>query len=465
MLRQMNFYGRRGAVAAAIALLASCGGGGGGNGSGFFPITGPAPAPTQPEVTPVVARHTVSGTVTGLVGSLVLQSNAGDDLTLTADGKFTFATAIAEGSAYAVSVRTQPFWQFCAVTKGSGTVTADVADVAVSCSAAVAEVSTLAGSGAFGALDGNGTAATFADPYGIVVDKNGGLIVSDVGRNRVRKITADGNVTTFAGNNTTATVDGNGTAASFNNLTAIALAPSGDLYAAEFIGNRIRRITPAADVTTFVGTGAGGSVDGNAASATFTGPIAMTLDGAGNIYLAELNTALIRKITPSGDVSTLAGSGGFGFANGTGAAASFARPYGIAADAAGNLFVADSDNNRIRKVTPAGVVTTFAGSGAAGAADGAAASASFQRPGGVAFDTAGNLYVADTGNSILRKITPQGVVSTVAGQAGAMGSQNGIGAAARFSEPSGVAVGTDGTIYVADTLGNRIRKVAPVGAP
>ncbi|SFP28692.1 NHL repeat-containing protein [Variovorax sp. 770b2] len=462
MTSQMNFYGRRGAVAAAIALLASCGGGGNG-GSGFFPIT--APAPVQPVVTPVVAKHTVSGTVTGLVGNLVLQSNAGDDLTLTADGKFTFATGIAEGSTYAVSVRTQPFWQFCAVTRGSGTVTADVGDVTVACSAAVGQVSTLAGSGAIGALDGNGTAATFADPYGIVIDKNGGLIVSDVARNRVRKIAANGDVTTFAGNNTTATVDGNGTAASFNNLAAIALAPSGDLYVAEFSGNRIRKITPAADVTTFVGTGAGGSVDGNAANATFTGPIAMTLDGAGNIYLAELNTSLIRKITPAGDVTTLAGSGGFGFAEGTGAAASFARPYGIAADAAGNLFVADSDNNRIRKVTQAGVVTTFAGSGAAGAADGAAASATFQRPGGVAFDPAGNLYVADTGNSILRKITPEGVVSTVAGQAGVMGSQNGIGSAARFSEPSGVAVGADGTVYVADTLGNRIRKIAPVGAP
>lgn len=457
MFFQVNFYGRCGAVAGAIALLASCGGGGGSNGAGFV-------SPVAP-VSPVVKKHTVGGTVTGLTGSLALQSNAGDDLQLTADGKFTFSTALAEGSTYEVRVRTQPFWQFCTVTKGSGTVTADVGDVAVACSAAQAQVSTLAGSGSSGALDGNGTAATFADPFGIVIDKNGGLIVSDVGGNRVRKITANGDVTTFAGNNNAATIDGNGTAASFNGLTAIALAPSGDLYAAEFSGNRIRKISPAADVTPFVGTGAGTSVDGNATNATFTGPIAMTVDSAGNIYMAELNTSLIRKITSAGDVTTLAGSGGFGFADGTGAAASFYRPYGIAIDAAGNLFVADSENNRIRKVTPGGVVTTFAGSGAPGAADGAAASATFQRPGGVAFDAAGNLYVADTGNSVLRKITPAGVVSTLAGQAGVMGSQNGIGSAARFRQPSGVAVGADGTIYVADTLGNRIRKVVPVGAP
>jgi sugar lactone lactonase YvrE len=448
------FYGRCGAVAGAIALLASCGGGGGNNGGGAF----------LPIVPPVVTKYVVGGTVTGLAGSLVLQNNAGDDLQVTADGKFSFATAIAAGSNYAVTVRTQPFWQFCTVTKGSGTVTATSPTSAVACSAAKPQVSTLAGSGASGALDGKGTAATFADPFGIVIDKNGGLIVSDVAGNRVRKITANGDVTTFAGDGKFETINGNGGVASFNALTAIALAPSGDLYAAEFSGNRIRRITPAADVTTFLGTNTAGSVDGNAATASFTGPIAMTVDGAGNLYLAELNTSLIRKITPAGDVETLAGSGGFGYAEGTGSAASFYRPYGIAVDAAGDIFVADSENNRIRRVKGR-VVTTFAGSGAPGAADGEALSATFNRPGGLAFDTAGNLYVADTSNSILRKITPQGVVSTVAGQAGVMGSQNGIGSAATFSQPSGVAVAADGTIYVADTLGNRIRKIAPVGAP
>jgi len=462
---RVNFYGRCGAVAAAIALLASCGGDGASNGVGSVsPVADPPQTELAP-VTPVVEKHTVGGTVTGLIGSLVLQSNSGDDLQLTADGKFSFSTALAEGSTYEVGVRTQPLWQFCTVTKGSGTVTADVGDVAVACAAAVAQVSTLAGSGKSGWTDGSGTAASFADPFGIVLDKSGALFVSDVAGNRVRKVTASGDVTTFAGNGNLATVDGNGTAASFNGLTAIALAPSSDLYAAEFDGNRIRKISPAADVTPFVGTGAATSVDGNATTGTFTGPIAMTVDSAGNIYVAELNTSLIRKITPAGDVITLAGSGGFGFADGTGAAASFYRPYGIAIDAAGDLFVADSENNRIRKVTQGGVVTTFAGSGVAGSADGEAASASFQRPGGLAFDAAGNLYVADTSNNLLRKITPEGRVSTLAGQAGVMGALDGIGSAASFSQPYGLAVGADGTIYVADSVGNRVRKVVPVAAP
>jgi streptogramin lyase len=460
VLGQVSFYGRCGAVAGAIALLASCGGGGGGgnnDGGFFFP-------PVAPAV--VVEKHVIGGTVTGLVGSLVLQNNAGDDLTLTADGKFSFATSIATGSAYAVSVRSQPYWQFCTVTKGSGTVTADVGDVAVTCAQAAAQVSKLTGSGASGSANGNSDTASFADPFGILIDKNGELIVSEVAGNRVRKITASGDVTTFAGNGGAAdTVNGNGTAASFNGLTAIGLAPSGDLYAAEFIGNVIRKITPTADVSEFAGQKATpGTVDANGAAARFTGPIAMTIDGAGTIFLAELNTALIRKITPAGDVVTLAGSGP-GFANGVGGAAKFRLPYGIAVDAAGNLFVADSENNLIRQVAPNGEVTTFAGNGTAGAQDGPGDSATFLRPGGLAFDALGNLYVADTGNSLLRKITPARVVSTVAGKALEMGKQNGIGNAARFSQPYGLTIGADGTIYVADTLNNQIRKVVPVAAP
>lgn len=445
LFSQASFYGRCGAVVGAIALLASCGGGGGGGG-GFFPIPGPV-------VPPVVTKHSVGGTVSGLAGgTLVLQNNAGDDIQLTANGKFSFATAVASGSAYAVTVRTQPLWQFCTVTKGSGTIAADVGDVAVACTAAAAQVSTFAGSGSSGKADGNGTAASFSDPFSIVLNKSGELLVSDLGNNRLRKISANGDVITYAGNNSGASVDGNGIAASFNGLTAIGLAPSGDLYAAEFSGNRIRKITPAADVGPFVGNGTAGAADGNGTNATFTGPIAMTVDGAGHIYVAELNTGLIRRITPAGDVDTWVGAG------------VFLRPYGLVVDAAGNLLVADSGNNRIAKVTPDRVVSTFAGSntGVDGSADGPVLSATFWNPGGLAFDAGGNLYVADTSNGALRKITPAGVVSTLAGTAGQSGFQNGIGKDARFSQPYGLTVAADGTIYVADALNNRIRKVTPV---
>jgi hypothetical protein len=191
---RVNFLGRSGALAGAIALLASCGGGGGGGGGGgvgvgLLPIVAPPP----------VVTHTVGGSVTGLVGALVLQNNAGDDLKLSADGKFTFATRVTEGAAYEVSVRTQPLWQFCIVSKGSGKAAADVADVAVACSAAAAQVSTWAGSDTTGSADGHGTSATFETPLGLVVDKSGGLIVSDPINGLLRKISPTGDVSTFAG--------------------------------------------------------------------------------------------------------------------------------------------------------------------------------------------------------------------------------------------------------------------------
>lgn len=464
---RVSFYGRCGAVAGAIVLLASCGGGGGGGGAGFLPIVAPA-QPQTPETpqTPVVVTHTVGGTVAGLTGSLVLQNNAGDDLKLSANGKFTFTTALAEGSAYEVSVRTQPLWQFCTVTKGSGKASADVGDVAVACSAAVAQVSTFAGSGATGSASGNGNAASFYLPYSVVVDKNGGLLVSDVGTNLVRKITPTGDVTTFAGGGSGGgSLDGNGTAASFGGLAGLALDAAGNAYATEVSGHRIRKITPAADVTTFAGSGVPSSIDGHGTSATFYGPASAATDAAGNIYVIELLGAVVRKITPAGDVTTLAGSGTSGFADGTGAAASFSQAYGIATDTTGNVYVADGGNNRIRKITPGGVVTTLAGSGGIGAADGAGNSASFYMPGGLTVDSDGTIYVADTGNSLLRRITPAGIVSTIAGQPGVLGAQDGIGAAATFRQPYGVTVDASGTLYVADTFGNLIRKVTPVRAP
>ncbi|MDM0021918.1 NHL repeat-containing protein [Variovorax saccharolyticus] len=395
----------------------------------------------------------------------MLQNNEGDDLKLSVDGKFTFAAALADGLAYEVSVRTQPLWQFCTVTQGSGKASAAVIDVAVACSAAAAQVSTFAGSGTIGSVNGNGTAASFYLPYSVVVDKNGSLLVSDTATNLVRKISPAGDVTTFAGGSSGTSQDGNGTAASFSGLSGLALDPTGNAYAAEFGGNRIRKITPAADVTTLAGNGSIGSLDGHGSSATFNTPSSVATDVDGNIYVLEFIGAVVRKVTPAGNVTTLAGSGIAGFADGTGAAVSFGQAYGIATDAVGNVYVADSSNNRIRKITPGGVVTTLAGSGQIGATDGAGSSASFSMPGGLTVDSDGNVYVADTGNSLLRKITPAGVVSTLAGQPGVLGAQNGIGAAATFKQPYGVTVDAVGNLYVADTFGNLIRKITPIPAP
>ena len=191
----------------------------------------------------------------------------------------------------------------------------------------------------------------------------------------------------------------------------------------------------------------------------------MAVDSADNLYVADRNNHTIRKITSGGVVSTLAGSAGAtGSAAGTGSAARFNYPEGVAVDSASNLYVADSYNHTIRKITSDGVVSTLAGSaGNAGSADGTGSAARFNGPSGVAVDSAGNLYVGDYGNHTIRKITSSGVVSTLAGLAGARGSADGTGSAARFNSPNGVTLDSAGNVYVADNQNSTIRKITSGG--
>ena len=182
------------------------------------------------------------------------------------------------------------------------------------------------------------------------------------------------------------------------------------------------------------------------------------MDGSGNLYVADASNNRIRLITTNGTVSTFAGSGTAALIDGTGTAASFYYPYGIAIDAAGNLYVADERNNAIRKITSSGVVTTLAGSGSVGSADGTGAAASFSNPTGVAVDSAGNIYVTDVGNNEIRKITPAAVVTTVAGSAKS-GFADGTGAAAEFEYPYGLSIDPKGNIYVSDQGNEKIRKI------
>jgi serine/threonine-protein kinase len=211
--------------------------------------------------------------------------------------------------------------------------------------------------------------------------------------------------------------------------------------------------TTTASVSTFAGSGNAGSVNGFANTASFNVPLSIAADAAGDVYVADLGNNLIRKINVNGIVSTLAGSGADGAANGAGAVASFSAPNGVAVDAAGTVYVADYGNNLIRKITPNGVVTTLAGSGAAGNANGTGTAASFFGPVGICTDPAGNVYVADYGNNLIRKITPTGVVTTFAGADGA-GSFNG---------PTGVTAGAGGNVYVADYGNDRIALINPNG--
>ncbi len=327
-------------------------------------------------------------------------------------------------------------------------------------------VSTLAGTpGVQGNADGSGAAASFSYLSGIATDSAANIYVADKWNSTIRKITSDGVVTTLAGTpGIYGSADGSGPAASFYYPTGVATDSAGNVYVADY--NIIRKITPAGVVSTLAGTpGVGGSSDGIGAAASFNYPSGIAADSLGNVYVADSNNDTIRKITPAGVVSTLAGTPGVtGSTDGTAAAASFYFPTGVATDSAGNVYVADSDNDTIRKITPAGRVSTLAGTPAIyGSADGTGAAASFTGPDGVATDIAGNVYVADFDNNTIRKITPAGVVTTLEGTPGIYGSANGTGAAASFHFPAGLATDSAGSIYVADSGNNTIRKISPTG--
>jgi len=263
-------------------------------------------------------------------------------------------------------------------------------------------------------------------------------------------------------------IDATGAEASFTHPSGVAADGAGNIYVADFYGYTVRQITRAGEVSTLAGaTGLRGSTDAAGAAARFSGPRGVAIDSAGNVYVADANNSTIRKITSAGEVSTFAGAADSfpGNTDATGAAARFFAPEGIAIDSADNLYVADTNNNTIRKITPVRVVTTFAGSteGRAGTADGTGAAARFFHPEGVAIDRAGNLYVADRLNYTIRKITPAGVVTTLAGStAGRAGSADGTGAAARFNTPLGLATDSAGNVYVADHYNSAIRKITPV---
>jgi sugar lactone lactonase YvrE len=329
-------------------------------------------------------------------------------------------------------------------------------------------VTTLAGTaGSSGSANGTGAAARFNGPEGVAVDGAGNVFVADYKNNTIRKITPTGVVTTLAGSaGASGSADGTGTAARFHSPQGVAVDGAGNVFVAD--GATIRKITPTGVVTTLAGSaGASGSADGTGTAARFSDPFGVAVDGTGNVFVADCSNNTIRKITPSGVVTTLAGTAGSsGSADGTGAAARFGDPEGVAVDGAGNVFVADSNNNTIRKITPAGVVMTLAGAAdSSGSADGTGASARFNGPNDVAVDGAGNVFVADSGNNTIRKITSTGVVTTLAGSAAAdSGSADGMGAAARFSYPEGVAVDGAGNVFVVDYWNSTIRKVTPAGA-
>jgi sugar lactone lactonase YvrE len=467
---------------------------------------------TNVALTCTINAFSVGGTVTGLTGSgLVLQDNGGDDLAVSSSGSFVFATSVASGVSYNVTVKTQPSGpvQACTATNDSGTVgSVGVASITVNCGPLALVAGGLGGQGS---IDGKGTAARFSSPSGVASDAAGNVYVADQGNRTIRKITADGVVSTLVGAAGQAgSADGSGSVARFKAPAAVAIDSAGNLYVADPVDSTIRKITPVGVVSTLAGVaGQSGSTDdiGNSTGAgRFNEPYGVAVDSTGNVYVADFGNSAIRKITPTGSVSTYAGTAGnIGSANGVGPAAAFYLPQGIATDSAGNVYVADTYNFAVRKITPDRTVTTLAGTthfsypfgvavdaagnvyvgcedgtileistvgavttlagtiNALGSADGVGAAAQFSGTTGLATGSAGNVYVADVNNAEIRKITSTAVVSTLAGLAPQPGSTDGTGRIARFNYPQGIAADAAGNMYVADNINSTIRKITAAG--
>ena len=249
-------------------------------------------------------------------------------------------------------------------------------------------VSTFAGSGVQGFKDGAATTAEFAFPYGVAVDGSGNVYVADYHNHRIRKINSLGVVSTFAGSGVQGFKDGAAATAQFYNPVGVAVDGSGNVYVGDSRNQRIRKIDSAGVVSTLAGSGVQGFVDGSAATAQFSEPLGVAVDGLGNVYVAEYANR-VRKIDRLGVVSTIG---------------LFYNPWAVAVDGSGNVFVANTGSSRIGKIDLGGVVSTLAGSGVPGFVDGSAATAQFRYPQGVAVDGSGNVFVADSGNHRIRKI-------------------------------------------------------------
>lgn len=330
--------------------------------------------------------------------------------------------------------------------------------------------STFAGlAGSAGGTDATGSAARFSGPNDVVVDGNGNVYVGENVSHTIRKITAAGVVSTLAGSAGVAgTANGTGPDARFKQPLGLALDGGGNVLVADYENHAIRQVTPAGVVTTVAGlAGTAGTDNATGTAARFNFPVGLTVDPAGNIFVADSANHVIRRIAAGGVVTTFAGTmGTAGSADGTGPAAKFNTPYRLAFDLSGNLFVSDTFNHTIRKITPAGVVTTLAGAvGVAGEVDGVGGAARFDTPYGIAVDAGGNVFTADYSGHTLRRITPAGVVTTLGGVAGTFGVLDGLGANARFYRPTGVALDAGGTLYLADFSNLTIRKGVPAYAP
>ena len=327
---------------------------------------------------------------------------------------------------------------------------------------------TLAGAG-YGHLDGWGVNALFRAPEGIAIDKNGNLYTTEYGANIIRKITPDGMVSTLAGKDSvTGAVDGILSEARFNRPHGVAVDDQLNVYVTDMMNCTVRKITADGKVETIAGTPALHEFkDGIGSIATFNKPEGIAVNSKGYLYIADTYNFIIREISPDGNVKTFAGKAGkAGHSDGTALQSRFNMPVGIAIDGKDNIYIADADydnknhgNCTIRKISPEGEVTTLAGTpGLKGATDGKGKQARFNRPVGITVSEDGVVYVADTEGDVIRKITTDGTVATIGGKYLMEDRKDGIGNRARFNDPQAMAIDSNGTLFIADTLNNRIIK-------
>jgi sugar lactone lactonase YvrE len=329
---------------------------------------------------------------------------------------------------------------------------------------------TVAGNGTLGYSGDSGaaTSAELYDPSGVAVDSLGNIYIADMYNHRIRKVSTSGIITTVAGNGTYG-YSGNGGAATSAELydpSSVAVDSSGNIFIADSNNHSIRKVSTSGIITTVAGNGTYGysGDSGAATSAELYDPSGVAVDSSGNIYIADVSNQRVRKVDTSGIITTVAGNGAYGYSGDSSAATSaeLFYPRGVAVDSSGNIYIADLNNHRIRKVSTSGIITTVAGNGTYGYSgdSGAATSAELYNPSGVAVDSSGNIYIADVSNQRVRKVDTSGIITTVAGN-GTYGYSGDSGAAtsAELNGPYGVAVDSSGNIFIADLNNNRIRKV------